>query len=83
MIFPTVHLNGTSKSYLQEQYSDARVAVSAALEALYNINPNARDYYVQGDTAFSQARKEHEERIASLKKVLEDLTQIYMHVVGE
>ena len=82
MILPTVHLNGTSKKYLQEQYYDAAVAVANAVESVYSINPNARDYYVQGDSAFTQARKEHEARLAALKSVLADLNQILEHIEG-
>jgi hypothetical protein len=53
-----------------------------AVESVYSINPNARDYYVQGDSAFTQARKEHEARLAALKSVLADLNQILEHIEG-
>lgn len=77
---PTVHLNGTSADALVEQLSKAMVAVQHARRALAEASPNARDYYPQGDSAFTRARNEHNARDASLAKIAEELMEIAEHV---
>jgi hypothetical protein len=76
MLTPTIHLNGTSGEDLLEQYTKAHDAVRKAIDALYEARPNGRDYYVQGPTALGYAQREHEARIAALRKVQEDLVAI-------
>jgi len=41
-----------------------------------NSGPNARDYYVQGPDVALAAQREHEARIASLKRVRAELAAI-------
>ncbi len=59
MLLPSIHLNGTSAEQLLEQACEAGNAVRAAIVALEAAGPNARDYYPQGDDAFTRARAEH------------------------
>ncbi len=80
MMIPTVHLNGTSKADLVKQYAEARLAVRNAIEALAAANPNARDYYPQGDRAYSAAAKQHARRIQLLAEVSEELSAIYLGI---
>ena len=71
---PTVHLNGTGRKTLQEDYFRAYRALDDALEAFYKIEFNARDYYVQEDGAFYKARAERDcelKRFAQIKEYLE------------
>jgi hypothetical protein len=42
---PVIHSNGTSAETLCEDYLRARRAVIAAMEALSQVEFNARDYY--------------------------------------
>lgn len=56
LTLPTVHLNGTSREMLLSGYTEAYEKLRAALAAFYNIEFNARDYYVQSDYAYNQAR---------------------------
>lgn len=70
MITPTIHLNGTSGSDLLEQVCDAASALRMALDAMANAGPNARDYYPQGDHAFTQARAEHVARQDQIRRVI-------------
>jgi hypothetical protein len=77
---PLVHLNGTSAEHLLEGYTAAREAVSAAIHALADAAPNARDYYPIGDHAYAAARREHDARMVALVSVLEDLTRLEEHV---
>ena len=76
MIKPTIHLNGTSKESLLDQVTDAREALNAAIGALNNAAPNARDYYPQGDSAFIQATLEHRNRVTKLVAVCNELSDL-------
>lgn len=80
MEFPTIHLNGTSKRELLEQYTEASHAVDAALDALYKAGPNGRDYYVQSASALYKAQDEHYARIKKLREVKQELDDIALHV---
>jgi hypothetical protein len=71
-VFPTVHLNGTSGADLLDQSCAVMAAIHAALEALQNATPNARDYYTQDGDAFAAARAEHAARVAAIAAVLHD-----------
>lgn len=63
---PTVHLNGTSREALLDSYEQAGRAIDAALLALSDASPNARDYYPQGDGAFQTAVAQHRARYDAL-----------------
>lgn len=80
MIFPTVHLNGTSKDEMIDRLSDAGSAVHKAIDALIDARPNARDYYPQGPDAFAQADREHNERLTKLRAVYDELAQMHEHL---
>lgn len=45
IIVPVIHLNGTSKKELMRQAEEAGEALSKAIDALYKMTPNGRDYY--------------------------------------
>jgi hypothetical protein len=80
VVKPIVHLNGTSVDLLIEQVLDAAAQVRAAMSALDMAAPNARDYYpVPG--AFEEAQKQHLERTRKLNSVLEELIEIYHHLL--
>lgn len=80
MRFPTVHLNGTSKAHLYEQYETQVNALRAAIKALEENGPNARDYYHQGRTAFQEAEHEHRARLAAIKDVMREIYFIWEYV---
>lgn len=83
LMTPTVHLNGTGRESLQAQLSGAAEAIQAALVALNQAAPHARDYYPQGKMgeifthAFRTAVAQHEDRYARLQSVLDELTELY------
>lgn len=71
---PTIHLNGTSRDALLEEYNEAYKKLIEFKEAFRAITLNARDYYVQSNTAFYSARTERdlmEHRIGALMQYLE------------
>ena len=76
MMFPTIHLNGTSGTDLMSQTTDAMLALSAAIKALQNAGPHGRDYYLHGNSAFPRALQEHKDRLTKLAEVQADLVAI-------
>ena len=76
-MFPTVHLNGTAGADLQNQVTDAMLALHTAIKSLQAAGPHGRDYYVRQDvTAFAQAQQQHEDRLARLWAVRAELVAI-------
>lgn len=73
---PTIHLNGTSADALLSQYAAAYKAVDDALNALAQSAPHGRDYYVQEQNAYEEAREEHRERLNKLRHVRGELVEI-------
>lgn len=74
---PTIHLNGTSRETLIDDYSKAAHAVSDAISALKGTEPNGRDYYVQREGALAKAQLEHVDRLQRLEDVHRELMQIW------
>jgi len=64
---PTIHINGTSRQDLVEQYVNARSALHEAIRAMQATAPNGRDYYPQGLQAIHEASSEHQERLYKLE----------------
>lgn len=77
---PTVHLNGTSGQDLFNQVMGVRRAVEAANAMLTEAWPNSRDYYVQGDGAYAEVRKEWEEHSRKLQAVAADMQAIALDI---
>jgi hypothetical protein len=73
LTFPTVHMNGTGRQDLLDQYLTAANAVTAARHALHDTYPNGRDYYPQGPEAIQHAMNEHEARLERLAAVRAEL----------
>ena len=73
---PTVHMNGTAYKDLFEPARAAMDAIRAADKALIEMTPNGRDYYPQGDSAFTNARQQHEQRRQALRNMLSELEDL-------
>ena len=56
MMIPTIHLNGTSRDALLSELESAYIAMQSAIKALSAVTVHGRDYYVQSDVAYYQAR---------------------------
>jgi hypothetical protein len=80
MIHPTVHLNGTSKKELLNQWRAIYLALATARDTLRESGPNGRDYYPQGPDAIRTAETEHCERLAKIESVMEDLDELSLRV---
>lgn len=79
---PTIHLNGTSKKALIEDLEKAVHALRAAVKAVAEASPNARDYYLQGHGAFPRATKEHASRLERVQSVEKELMTIWEAIEG-
>lgn len=79
-IFPTVHNNGTSANELRAGYDEAADALFEFTSKWGNITFNARDYYVQGSTAFDAACTEREEMGHYIKAVTDYINGIREHL---
>ena len=63
---PTVHLNGTGKKMLLEGNTRILGAINDLKEAIQSCEFHPRDYYVQGDEAFSLALEERQKHLQAL-----------------
>lgn len=81
LVFPTLHLNGTSRDALAQQLEEAVTAGQTFVRACDAAAPNARDYYPQGPAAFKQAASEHAARCARARDVAEELNRILEYVL--
>ena len=71
---PRVHLNGTGRRMLTEDYSKAQDTLHASITDMSAIEFNARDYYVLPDPdAYVKARAKRDEMFAKLREVEEYL----------
>jgi hypothetical protein len=76
MMKPSIHLNGSSRKDLLDQQTNAMISIRTAIEAVSEACPNARDYYPQGDQAYSGARAEHVSRLERLHAILKEYEEI-------
>jgi hypothetical protein len=80
LVVPRVHLNGSAAEHLSDDYQHAYGALRDALTAVQATAPSERDYYVQEDGAYAQARREHEERVQRLVAVQAELIALFVAV---
>ena len=66
--FPTLHLNGTGKTTLRDEYAAAYDAIDKAIDALAAATLNGRDYYPQVEGAYHQARSERDAAFDQLRQ---------------
>ena len=81
MMTPTIYLNGTSKDELITQVETAAHAMRAAIDALNDAAPNARDYAPQGPAAFRFAASEHRLRVETLTRIKDDMETIWATIL--
>lgn len=80
LTLPSIHLNGTSRKMLREDYSKAYHALEEFRDAFASIEFNARDYYVQGPDAFSRARAERDAQLLHIGELMTYLEAHLMHI---
>jgi hypothetical protein len=81
---PIVNLNGTSRKALIDQRTESCATLRAAIKALCEMRPNGRDFQTAEGGAYEKARQGHEQRIAALQAVHDDLMKEaeYLYVTG-
>lgn len=81
MIYPMIHLNGTSAEELASKFDEARLALDAAYRAVLAAAPNARDYYPMGNDTLRQANAEWTARLERIESVTQELSLLseYCH----
>lgn len=80
MTLPIIHLNGSGKASLLNDYRSAMEKVRDAIDATNATCPNGRDYYVSDDpAAYTKARREHIARVTQLQNVYDELLALAMH----
>jgi hypothetical protein len=82
MTKPIIHSNGTSADELIKGYCEIRSRLTAAIEALQEFGPNARDYYPLGPSAFSRAVAENATRVNRLTEVCDEIETLINHCAG-
>lgn len=80
LTLPSIHLNGTSREMLREDYMKAYDALIEFRDALQSIEFNARDYYVQGPDAFTRARAERDTQFQRTGELMAYLEAHLMHI---
>jgi hypothetical protein len=80
MMIPTVHRNGTSKHNLLAELAAAHAALTAAIDTLRQVTVHGRDYYVQGEHAYHQARTEMDARLAVLAQIQRDIRDMHLAI---
>jgi hypothetical protein len=80
LTLPSIHLNGTGRRMLTEDYTTAYYALQTAIRAFQSIEFNARDYYPQGADAFYQARSQRDIQLQHLSGVQHYLETHLMHL---
>jgi ferredoxin-NADP reductase len=80
---PLVHLNGTGVEDLMTQYTEVARNCRDVLKALEMATPHGRDYYLLGDSAYTEAVKEHGARIAAIRKVMTEVNEIALNISAQ
>lgn len=80
---PVIHLNGSARQNLVDDYCAAAGALRLAIEAAENAAPNARDYYPLGPEAFRAAVADHGWRIRGLREIHQAYLDLAEHCANE
>jgi hypothetical protein len=83
LMFPTVHINGSSGKALANELEDAYRKLHEAQDALAKCAPHGRDYYPQGQDAINTAQAHHFGRMESLRQIMSEVTQIWENVTDQ
>ena len=85
---PIIHLNGTSKDDLLQQYLDAGHALKAALTAMSMAAPNGRDYYPAGyypggSDTYATARSTWDAHLAHVREALAECQETAEYIADQ
>jgi len=77
---PTIHLNGTSREVLLEDYDAAYRKLLKFSCVFRKIEFNARDYYVAEPDAWSKACEERQEMLTHINRLIDYLEEHIVHL---
>lgn len=80
---PTLHLNGTSKTDLRDEYAAAYDALTKALEAFASTTCNGRDFYPQGPDAYYKARDERSKAFGHIEAARKYVGEVLMGICDQ
>ncbi len=80
---PTLHLNGTGRTTLRDEYAAAYDAMEKARNAFASTTLNGRDYYPQGSDAYYQARRERDAAMESLDAAITYVGEMLMGICDQ
>lgn len=80
---PTIHINGTGRDTLEQEYRAAGDALDAAMGALQRCTLHMRDFYIlpDGEARFRKAVAEHQDRIARIRSVYDEITAMHEKII--
>jgi hypothetical protein len=77
---PTIHLNGSGRDTLRQEYTRARKALRDTFAAFGAITVHGRDYYPQGPAAHLCALAEHHRLWSHFQAIERHLTAHVNHL---
>jgi hypothetical protein len=80
---PTLHLNGTGRTTLCDEYAAAYDALLKAREAFASTTCHGRDFYPQGPDAYYQARRERDAAMESLDAAITYVGEMLMGICDQ
>jgi hypothetical protein len=80
---PTLHLNGTGRTTLRDEYAEAYDALLKAREAFASTTCNGRDFYPQGPDAYYKARDERIAAFAGLEQTIKYVGEVLMGICDQ
>ncbi len=83
ILSPRIHNNGSDGDKLFQDVSSAIASLRQSIAHLEITEPHARDYYVIGDDAYSDARHEYAERCYKVTQVLKELEYIQESILDQ
>lgn len=83
MILPTIHSNGTSLDTLLDGYDAIDLALYDLIAKWQAVEFNARDYYLQGPDAYTQARDERQQHSTKIQEIRAYIDGIRQHLYDQ
>ncbi|MEI6716082.1 MAG: hypothetical protein WCO60_20215 [Verrucomicrobiota bacterium] len=80
---PTIHTNGNSGPEMLAAYETAHLAFQLFVKAFNQIDFNARNYYVNGDSAWTEAVAARTHICKNLKEAQDYLEEHLNHVFDQ
>lgn len=81
IMVPSVHMNGDTRTELQDINRAAYDAADKLIDALIAAAPNGRNFYKQGDDAMGKALAQHYSRVHRVEGIKAELEEIVLSLM--